>query len=159
MLDSWSGRAQGENPELQIANEMFKLYMRWRGFIRCGYVESFGAQRALITIFNMVCQQHGVVLRMEEIPRGLQKAKKVRIRTYLGAPAQAGLVFIRRSHIAFRFEFTHFGQTDQLDVIDASAWAFSQLQVHDDEGTEARAVKVALQRKRMMLQQVGNAGY
>jgi hypothetical protein len=96
---------------------------------------------------------------MEEIPRGLQKAKKVRIRTYLGAPAQAGLVFIRRSHIAFRFEFTHFGQTDQLDVIDASAWAFSQLQVHDDEGTEARAVKVALQRKRMMLQQVGNAGY
>jgi hypothetical protein len=159
MLDSWSGRAQGENPELQIANEMFKLYMRWRGYIRCGFVESFGAQRALITIFNMVCQQQGIFLRMEEIPRGLQKAKKVRIRTYLGAPAQAGVVFIRRSHTAFRFEFTHFGQTDQLDVIDASAWAFSQLQVYDDESEEARNAKMNQRRRTRMLQQVGDAGY
>jgi hypothetical protein len=159
LLDSWTGRAQGENPELEVANKMFELYIRWRYYIRCGYVESFGAQRALITIFNMVCQQRGVVLKMEEIPRGLQKAKKIRIRTYIGAPAANGMVFIRRSHSAFQFEFAHFGQTDQLDTIDASAWAFSQLQVYDDESTEHRMKLAALKRKREMLQQINIAGY
>src|SRR3990172_2234126 len=41
LLDSWEGRAQGENPELEVANKMFELYMLWQYYIRCGYVESF----------------------------------------------------------------------------------------------------------------------
>jgi len=159
LLDYWVGRTLGKNPELQLAEETLTLYMRWRGFIRRGFVESFGAQRAFITIFEMVCKSHGVVLPFGELPRGIQKAKKVRIRTYMGAAAENGMIFIRRSHTRFEYEFTHFGQMDQIDLLDASAWCFYAFQPLDDDVTD-RAIKKQHERNRnRIMMQVSQAGY
>lgn len=127
LLDVWTGRGHGENPEYEIAKKTLDLFVRWRGFVRRGYVESYGAQRALITVFDMVCRQHGQRFRLEEIGRENQKAKKVRIRTYLGTPAQNGDLYVRNVHDQFIHEFSQFPQSDTFDTLDATAWAMSKL--------------------------------
>jgi hypothetical protein len=103
------------------------MFVKWRGYVRRGYVESYGAQRALITIFDMICKQHGQRFRLEEIGRGNQSAKKVRIRTYIGPPAQNGDLYVRDIHDQFIYEFTKFPQSDSFDTLDAAAWAMSVL--------------------------------
>jgi len=87
VLDMWVGRGTGENPEEEVARRMLELARRWSGYVSTGWVESYGAQRALITVFNMICRENSFFLKMEETPRGVQKANAVRIRSALGYPA------------------------------------------------------------------------
>lgn len=127
LLDLWTGRGQGINPEEQVAIKMFELAYIWRGYVSQGYVESYGAQRALITIFNMICRDRNFHLTMNETPRGIQKAKKIRIRTALSYPAANGLLCVRPFHDQFIYEFSKFPQSDILDTLDMTYWAIHHL--------------------------------
>lgn len=127
LLDMWAGRGVGENPELQVAEQMLKMFMRWKGYVHKGYVENYGAQESLITVFKMLCVQHGQNFPIEGRGRGMQRAKHVRIRGAIGGPAQNGSICVRKTHDKFITQFTEFPQTDLIDVLDASAWAFIML--------------------------------
>jgi phage terminase large subunit-like protein len=159
LLDMWVGRGKGENPELQVANEMLNMVLRWRGYVRKGYVESYGAQRALITIFNMLARERGHAFPMEETPRGLQKAKKVRIRSAIGPNAQNGNVFVRASHDQFITEFTTFPQSTTLDTLDMSAWAFITLRKPLSKVQKEESLRNSNKRKRRLLYRTGRTGY
>lgn len=132
LLELWTGRGRGINPEEQVAIKMFEMAHRWRGYVSRGYVESYGAQRALITVFNMVCRKNEFHLTMEETPRGVQKAKKVRIRTALSYPASNGQLCIRHHHDQFIYEFSKFPQSDVLDTLDMTYWAIYHLKKPQD---------------------------
>ena len=159
MLDLWTGRARGENPELQVAEKMLKMARAWRGYVRKGYVEAYGAQRALITIFNMLCKDNDFALPMEEIGRGNVKAKVVRIRSYIGPAAQNGMVCIRPHHDQFEYEFSKFPQSDMFDTLDMTAWAFHALR-RPERPVIAKKYKEQQRRKRnIRLKSIGKAGY
>lgn len=159
LLDIWVGRARGENPELQVASKMLEMLMRWRGYARKGYVEAYGAQRALITIFNMLCKQNKEYFIIEEIGRGNIRAKKVRIRTYIGGPAQEGLIHVRRHQDIFIKEFTEFPQSDTFDTLDMSAWAFSKLRKPNDTVEDELVHRASEKRRKRLLVMTGRAGY
>lgn len=159
LLDLWAGRGKGENPELEVATEMLKMVKRWRGYLTKGYVEAYGAQRGLITIFNMLARDEGYYFLMEEIPRGMQQAKKVRIRSYLGPPAQNKALHVRPSHDQFIYEFGKYPQLDLFDTVDAAAWAIAMLQRPAAEA-EARMIRTRDARiRRDRLRVIGPAGY
>lgn len=122
LLDMWAGRAIGENPERQCAFEMLKMCRKWVGYFRVMVVESYGAQGAFITIFNMLCEQVGEHYNVEPTPKGMQRAKNVRIRTILGSQAQNGNLYIRYSHDAFEEEFKQFPQGTK-DILDSATWS------------------------------------
>lgn len=159
LLDLWAGRGRGENPEIQVAQKMLDMALRWRGYLRRGYVESYGAQRALITIFKMLAQQNQFSLRMEETPRGVQKAKKVRIRSMLAWPAENGLICIRPIHDRFEYEFSKFPQSDLFDTLDAAYWAFYHLKKPMAPVEAADRTARREQHKRMRIAMVGRGGY
>jgi hypothetical protein len=159
LLDLWFGRGQGENPELQVATEMLAMARRWKGYLSKGFVEAYGAQRGLITIFNMLARDEGFYFQMKEIPRGMQQAKKVRIRSFLGPPAQNGMIHVRPAHDQFIYEFSKYPQLDIFDTVDAAAWGIAMLQ------RPASQVEVRLAKQRdskiraERLRVVGRAGY
>ena len=159
LLDLWTGRGKGDNPELQVAERMYQMVIKWLGYVRKGHVEAYGAQRALITIFNMLCKQNSFAFPMEETPRGIQTAKKVRIRTYLGANAQNGLLCVRSIQDAFIHEFSQFPQSLRFDTLDMSAWAMYHLQKpwSEVESTVVRKVNEKLKNMRRLT--VGVTGY
>jgi hypothetical protein len=126
-LDSWVGRTQGDNPELELCKHILEMWRSWKGYCRTSYLESFGAQGAIKTVFNMLCKAVGETYPMELIPKGLQQAKTVRIRGNLGGPAQNKKIYIRPGHTQFEEEFIHFPNYDTLDDIDASSWAIQFL--------------------------------
>lgn len=159
LLDLWAGRGVGKNPELQVAEQMLKMFRAWRGYVRAGFVESYGAQRALITIFNMLLTDSPESYRVEEIPRGIQKAKKVRIRSYLGGPGQNGLLYIRPGHEIFRFEFGKFPQSDMMDTLDAGAWAVHSLR-RPRSAVESKVVRESDSKAREdRIRVIGRGGY
>lgn len=159
LLDSWEGRGRGENPERQIALEMLKMYVRWKGYVRKGHVEAYGAQRALITVFNMVAHEEGEAFRIEEIGRGNVKAKHVRIRSYIGPAAQNGQIYVRRAHDQFVMEFSLFPQGTSYDTLDASAWAFATLK-RPATSVERKVTHERHERKtRMRLKTRSKTGY
>lgn len=151
LLDCWTGRGRGDNPERQVAIEMLKMFLRWKGYVRKGNVEAYGAQRALITVFNMVCREEGYSFPMEEIGRGNTKAKKVRIRSYIGPAAQNGQIYVRKQHDQFIMEFSMFPQSDTFDTLDASAWAFLQLKRPPGEADSKMRAKAKKKRKQLLL--------
>lgn len=159
LLDQWVGRGQGENPEREVALEMLKLVMRWSGYVRKGHVEAYGAQRALITVFNMLAKEEGYAFPIEEIGRGNTKAKKVRIRSYIGPPAQNGQIFIRKGHEQFATEFSMFPQSATFDTLDASAWAFATLRRPPREVDKKVRERANSKKKRLRLAQAGRTGY
>jgi len=127
LLDMWVGRASGENPELQIARKILELFMQWDGYVRCGFLESYGAQAALITVFNMLCREQGRAFPLKALPKGDQRAKAVRTRTALGPLGQNHQLYVRPGHTAFIYEFGVFPQSNENDTLDAATWALSQL--------------------------------
>jgi len=159
LLDLWAGRGQGENPELQVAKKMLEMVLRWKGYIRSGYVENYGAQQALITIFNMLCQQEGVAFTLKGIGRSMQKAKIVRIRGALGGPGQNGQIFVRPFHDQFITEFSNFPQSDTFDTLDMSTWAFIQLRKPHSPAQENVNREHAKRRKLKRLRSISKAGY
>jgi len=159
LLDLWVGRGKGENPEVEVAEHMIELVVRWKGFVHRGYVESYGAQRALITIFKMLADENQVALRMEETPRGVQKAKKVRIRSMLSWPAQNGLICVRPTQDRFIWEFSKFPQSDQFDTLDMMYWAMHGLRKPMSEANAQVSYKQRSRYLRLRRQQIGRGGY
>jgi len=162
LLIVWVGRGVGENPELQVARHMMEMVLRWYGYFRKGIVEAYGAQRALLAIYSMVCKDSGkghLSRVFEEIPRGIQKAKKVRVRTYLGGPAQNHQIYIRPGHGAFAYEFGKFPQSDMMDTLDATAWAFRELRRPESEVEHKMIVQSKKRQKYKRLRMVGRSGY
>ena len=159
LLDLWVGRGKGETPEAQVAEKMVEMAVRWHGYVRRGYVEAYGAQRALITIFKMLAQQNQVALPMEETPRGIQKAKKVRIRSMLAWPGENHLINVRPSHDRFIYEWSKFPQSEMFDTLDMMYWAVFHLKKPKSEVEKASSDAKRQEthnRRRMM---VGKAGY
>lgn len=158
LLDLWVGRAKGDNPELEIAKQMFSMFMKWRGYCSRGYVESYGAQRALITVFNMVCQQQSLRFPMEEIGRGNVKAKTVRIRSYVGPVAQNGNLSVRPIHDMFVHEFGRFPQSDTFDTLDMMAWAVHTLR-KPASAVDETMLKKQNKKAKQKLKRLSVAGY
>lgn len=159
LLDMWSGRGVGENPELEVANEMMKMAKRWNGIARRGFVEAYGAQTALITIYDMVCRKAGFTFRYEPLPKGEKRAKAVRIRTTVGAVAQERNLFIRKGHDLFQYEFTRFPQSSCLDSLDTMAWAILTLKKPTSR-LEATPIRDIRKRQRAMRARfIGRGGY
>lgn len=159
LLDLWTGRGQGENPELQVAKKMLEMVLRWKGYARKGFVEDYGAQQALITIFNMLCEQEGTAFPMQGIGRSMQRAKIVRIRGAIGGPAQNGQIYVRDFHDQFIQEFSDFPQSDTFDTLDMSTWAFIQLRKPKSPAKERVNRQVSQKRKGKRLKSIGRAGY
>jgi hypothetical protein len=122
-------------------------------------VENYGAQQALITIFNMLCQQEGVAFTLKGIGRSMQKAKIVRIRGALGGPGQNGQIFVRPFHDQFITEFSNFPQSDTFDTLDMSTWAFIQLRKPHSPAQENVNREHAKRRKLKRLRSISKAGY
>jgi hypothetical protein len=159
LLDLWVGRMAGQNPEMQLAQKMIDMFRVWKGHIRTGVLESFGAQAAIITIFHMILAGTSESYPIKEAPKGSQRAKKVRIRAYLGGPAQNKQIAVRPGHEAFRYEFGKFPQSDMLDTLDMCVWAFQELR-RPKTPTERANVDLRAKRiKQKRLRFVGRSGY
>lgn len=159
LLDIWTGRGVGENPELQLAEKMLGMFMRWKGYIAKGYMEDYGAQGAIITVFNMLCRQHGTYFIVEPIGRSMQKAKLVRIRGALGGPGQNGQICVRPFHDDFISEFGSFPQSDRLDTLDMSTWAFVKLMPPMNPAQDKVSKRASERRKNRRLRHISRAGY
>lgn len=159
LLDLWVGRGKGRNPELEVAEHMLEMVVAWHDYMAVGYVESYGAQRALITIFDMLARQNDVYFRMEEAPRGIQKAKNVRIRTMLGPAAENGMLAVRPSHDQFINEFGDFPQGILFDTLDMMYWAMFHLKKPRSKVEEIRMQKSKLRKKLNRMRSVSRAGY
>jgi hypothetical protein len=159
LLDMWTGRGIGINPELQIAEKILEMAQRWNGYVRKGYVEAFGAEGGLITVFNMLCRDRQYRFLLEKIPRGNVRAKPVRIRGAIGPIAGAGLLCVRDIHDQFILEFSQFPQSSTFDTLDAVAWGILTIpKPHTTQEKKANAEEFVRQ-KRMRLKHVSRAGY
>lgn len=158
LLDIWKGRTKGGNPEYELGKKMLEFFQKWRGYVSRGYMESYGAQRALIAVFEMICKQQGEAFRLDPIGREIVKAKKVRIRSYLGGHAQNRLICVRRIQDAFINEYGDFPQSDEFDALDASVWAFQGLRKPDAPVEQHQSELVNLKARRR-LRQLSPAGY
>jgi hypothetical protein len=159
ILDLWTGRGVGQNPELQISEKILEFAQRWQGYVRKGWVEAFGAEGGLITVFNMLCRQRGYHFPMDKIPRGQAKAKKVRIRGSIGPVAGSGNLCVRSIFDQFILEYSQFPQSDTFDTLDAVAWAIINTPKPQSKARQAVVTEEHLRQKRMRLRHVGNAGY
>jgi hypothetical protein len=159
LLDLWTGRAVGENPEAQLARKMLEMFRRWKGYIRTGVLESFGAQAAIITVFKMLLAGTGESYPLKEAPKGSTRAKKVRVRAYLGGPAQNKQIAVRPGHDMFRYEFGKFPQSDQLDTLDAAVWAFQEIRRPNTGVEQAIANRKSRRQNERRIKMVGRAGY
>lgn len=159
VLDLWTGRGVGENPELQVAEQILEMAMRWRGYVRKGWVEAFGAEGALITIFNMLCKDKNYFFQLDKIPRGQKKAKQVRIRSAIGPVAGSGLLCVRNIHDSFIMEYSQFPQSSTFDTLDAVAWGILQIPKPRNQAKQKANNEEKEKVKRMRFRQVGRAGY
>jgi hypothetical protein len=123
VLDTWAGRGIGENPELQVVTKILEMLQKWQGMNINAYVESYGAQSSLITIFNMVQRDGGTNFQLMETPRGMRNAKSVRIRGAVGGVAQNQDLFMRKGQHQLLYEYESFPQGELKDILDALAWA------------------------------------
>ena len=158
LLDMWKGRIRGGNPEYELASKLYDFFMKWKGYVSKGFMEAYGAQRALISVFDMICIQQGQRFPLEPIGRNIVKAKKVRIRSFLGGHAQNRLICVRRIHDGFIAEYADFPQSDEFDVLDASVWAFEGLKKPDNPVDSVHR-EVVNMRARRRLMQLSPAGY
>ena len=157
-LESWAGRAVGENPELQIAKKLLEFVVAYQTYLRDGYVEAYGAQAAIITIFNMLAQEQGVTFKLKETPRGLKTAKDVRIRSTLGPIAENGQMYVRRSQDQFIYEFGMFPQKNVLrDTLDSATWAISNLRMPTTRLGQAIASRVTVARRNKRMKYLGGS--
>lgn len=162
LLDLWVGRGKGVNPELQVAGKMMDMSKAWRGFLRKGFVESYGAQKALITIFNMLCQQNDYFFPLEEVPRGnfSTRAKIVRIRTALGGIGGNRQIYVRPSHDRFVYEYSKFPQKqDMMDTLDMFTWATVTLRKPASAAQKQASLEKSQKRRQRRLRRVGRGGY
>ena len=159
LLDLWCGRGQGENPELQVATKMYEMFVRWRGFVSKGYVEGYGAQAALITVFNMVCRQNNDMFLVEPIGRSNVKAKHVRIRSFIGPSAQERLICVRMVHDKFIEEFSQFPNGRSYDTLDMSAWAFYKLRKPNSSVEDEIYEEQHQRRRNAFIMRTGKTGY
>lgn len=160
LLDSWAGRAVGDSPELQVCEQMYNMCRAWDGYFSKIYVEAYGAHGQLITLFKQFARQQGKEYPIEDIARGIQKAKVVRIRTALGGPGANKQVCVRPSHDNFIYEFSRFPQDlYAMDTLDATTWAFTKLKLGQTPLEELYADEVTKRQLRNMKLQVGRGGY
>lgn len=131
-LESWAGRARGENPELQIAKKVLEIAKAWAGYIRKIYCEAFAGQGVFLTVFNMLCRQENFSVPTEELPKGTKKSKKVRIRSVVGPVAQNGQLYVRRKQDTFINEFSSFPGT-MMDTLDALTWFLMMVKMPQSE--------------------------
>lgn len=158
-LEMWAGRFAGDNPELQLCRKLLEIARKWKGLFRTIYLESFGAQAAIMTIFNMLCAEVGEYYPITLIPRGIQTAKLVRIRGNLGGPAQNGKVYTRAGHVQFEEEYASFPESATLDLLDASAWAMELLKKPMSSREEVQQQEEIQRYQNARLQSVGICGY
>ena len=158
ILDMWAGRGQGENPELQIAKKMYDFAQRWNGYARKGYVEAFGAEGGLITVFNMLCKQKGYYFPFEKIPRGKVRSKTVRIRGNIGSIAGQGLLCVRSIHDQFIMEYSQFPQSNTFDTLDCLAWGIEVIPPPRYEAEDAVSREKSKRHKHLRMK-IGRAGY
>jgi hypothetical protein len=158
LLDVWAGRKAGENPERQCAMEILKMCRKWRGYFRTVVIESYGAQGAFITIFNMLCSQYNERYPVEPTPKGMQKAKNVRIRTILGSVAQNGNLYIRYCHDAFEDEFKSFPQGTK-DILDMATWAVYTMSKPESDAQEERHQQELNEVLATRFKSIGRGGY
>jgi hypothetical protein len=158
LLDKWVGRKSGENPERQCVMEIIKMCRKWNGYFRTVVMESYGAQGAFISIFNMLCEQYGERYAIEATPKGMQKAKNVRIRTILGSVAQNGNLYIRYSHDDFESEFKDFpqGKKDVLDMVTWGIYTLKKPEADAQEGQRKDDLKKTLSER---ASSIGRGGY
>lgn len=159
ILDIWAGRGQGINPELQVAEKMLEMVLRWRGYVRKGWVEAFGAEGGLITVFNMLCKDRNYSFPMEKIPRGQKKAKPIRIRSLIGPVAGSGNLCCRPTHDQFILEFSEFPQSLTFDTLDAVAWGLNQIPKPLNSARREAAREEKVKQKERRRRSIGNAGY
>lgn len=158
VLDAWAGRAQGENPELQIANKLYEMCVQWRGYFRKVYIEAFGAHGSFITIFNMVCRQNNAYFPIEPLPKGTKIAKDVRIRTAVGSAAQNRQLCVRQSQDGLISEYTNF-PSGTKDFLDCLTWGVETIRMPLTElGREVQR-KTLHRRALNRMRFIGRAGY
>lgn len=157
-LDSWAGRAKGENPELQVAAKLMEIANQWKGYFRKIYVEAFGAHGQFITIFNMVCRQNNMFFPIEPLPKGTKNSKRVRIRTTVGAAAQNGQILVRRNQDQFVTEFNAF-PSGMMDTLDCFAWGIDQIRMPLSEMESKVTRRVLQERSNKRRRFIGRAGY
>ena len=158
LLDLWTGRGRGKNPELEVVTHMLELGMRWRGYVRRGYLEAYGAEGALITLFDQMAKKHGFALRVEPVGRSDNRKKPVRIRSYIGPAAMNGDIHVREHHTKFIEEYSQFPQSINFDTLDMTAWAFATLRPPrtEAEGQVAEEqVRSIMRQRRMKLRRTG----
>jgi len=159
LLDYWVGRGQGKNPELQLSEHILELAMRWSGYMKQGWLEAFGAEGAIITVFNMLCKERKFAFRIDKLPRGGVKSKQVRIRGAIGQAAGLGLLTVRKTHDVFIAEYTNYPESLTVDTLDAMTWAILTLKrprpLVEEEYQKEQKEKFKERRLRM----IGNAGY
>ena len=159
LLDLWTGRGMGMNPELQIAEKILEMAQRWNGYVRKGWVEAFGAEGGLITVFNMLCRDRGYKFVLDKIPRGNQRAKAVRIRGALGPIAGSGQLAVRRIHDQFILEFSQFPQSMTFDTLDAVTWAILTIPKPHTHKEQQKNAEEYHKQKRIRMRSISRAGY
>ena len=143
LLDCYAGRPPGENPERELMLELHTMFVRWKGYVRKGYLESFGMQTALLSVWDMICIEKGERFMLEPLPKATGQSKIVRIRAAIGTPAFDRRLCIRPGHYQFRNEFEEFPQSPLVDVLDASGWAISVLRKPLKEEKKRRKARQA----------------
>lgn len=157
-LESWAGRAEGKNPELQIAAKLLEICVNWQGYFRDIYIEAFGAHASFITIFNMVCRQAGYSFTIKPLPKGTKKSKDVRIRTAIGPVAQNGQLMVRQNQDQFINEFISF-PSGMKDCLDCLTWGIDQSRMPLSEVNLFKERRVLQERSQRRMRFIGRAGY
>jgi len=157
-LDSWAGRAKGENPEMQIATKLMEMAIQWKGYFRKIYVEAFGAHGSFITIFNMICKMNNVFFPIEALPKGTKKAKKVRIRATVGPVAQNRQLLIRRNQDQFIADFCGF-PSEKMDTLDCLVWGIENIRMPQGEAQTVSMKRALAERSNRRKRFIGRAGY
>lgn len=159
ILDIWTGRGKGKNPELEVANKMFEMAMRWKGYVYKGFLEAYGAEGGLLTVYNMLCDERNFHLPVEKIPRGVQKSKLVRIRGNIGTIAGNKQLCCRDLHDQFILEFSQFPQSYTFDTLDALSWAIECIRKPPTEA-QAKGIRASSEKHKLLRRRkIGPSGY
>lgn len=158
VLETWTGRGKGENPELQIAAKLLEMCQSWNGYFRKVYLEAFGAHGQFITIFNMVCRQNNCHFPIEPLPKGTKISKRVRIRSAVGPVAQNGQLYVRRNEDQLIQEYIDF-PSGMMDCLDCLTWGIGQINMPLSEVAAVSERKVLAARKERRMRFVRRGGY
>lgn len=159
ILDLWTGRGHGRNPELQIAEKMIEMALRWQGYVYRGFLEAFGAEGGLLTVYDLLRRERQCSLVIEKLPRGQVRAKKVRIRTNVGGIAESGMLCARSIHDTFLMEFCDFPQSNTFDTLDCLSWGIEHIRKPQSEvEMQDHKIKSARHKSRRRIH-IGPSGY